>query len=49
MKAHEMNSKLIQVTRKNYRKANIEIVERLLEQLGIEISAEAKDIGLRAE
>jgi hypothetical protein len=31
MKAMEMETKLIQVTRKNFRKANAEIVERLLE------------------
>lgn len=49
MRAREMESKLIQVTRKNYLKANIEIVERLLEQLGIPLSKEAIAQGLKAE
>lgn len=49
MKAKEMDSKLIQVNRKNYRKANQEIVERILESLGTEISPEAKNEGLKAE
>lgn len=31
MKAKEMDAKLIQVTRKNYRKANEEIVEHIIE------------------
>jgi hypothetical protein len=38
MKAKEMDAKLIQVTRKNYRKANTEIVERLLEHLDVTLS-----------
>ena len=38
MKAKEMDAKLIQVTRKNYRKANKEIVERLLEHLDVTLS-----------
>lgn len=49
MKAKEMNVKLLQVTRKNYRKANYEIVEKLLEQLGISIPPEAKKEGMLAE
>lgn len=49
MKAREMEAKLIQVTRINFRKANYEIVERLLDSLGIPITQEAKAIGLQAE
>lgn len=37
IKAKEMDSKLIQVTRKNYRKANQEIVEHMIDSLGITI------------
>lgn len=49
MKAKEMDAKLIQVTRKNYRKANAEIVEHLLECLGIQIEPASKTHGLKAE
>ena len=49
MKAKEMDAKLIQVTRKNYRKANKEIVERLLELLDVTVSKEVKEKGLQAE
>lgn len=49
MKAKEMNAKLIPVTRKNYRKANYEIVEHILENIGVPISADAKTKGLKAE
>ena len=50
MKAKEEDSKLIQVVRKNYRKANYEIVEHIIENLhGVKVTKEAKDKGLLAE
>lgn len=49
VRAKEMESKLIQVTRKNYRKANAEIVERILDLLQVPISQEAKELGMKAE
>lgn len=50
MKAKEQESKLVQVVRKNYRKANDEIVEHLLENLeGVKITPEAKERGMKAE
>lgn len=49
MKAKEMDAKLIQVTRKNYRKANKEIVERLLEHLDVTLSQDVIEKGLLAE
>jgi hypothetical protein len=50
MKAKEQNSKLTQVIRKNYRKANFEIVGHLLENLkDVEIPVEAKEKGMLAE
>lgn len=49
MKAKEQNAKLIQVMRKNYRKANYEIVEHLIENLGIGVPKEAMEKGLKAE
>ena len=49
IKAKEMDSKLIQVTRKNYRKANQEIVDHIVERLGIPITPEGKAEGIKAE
>jgi len=49
IKAKEMDSKLIQVTRKNYRKANQEIVDHIFERLGIPITPEGKAEGIKAE
>jgi hypothetical protein len=49
IKAKEMDSKLIQVTRKNYRKANQEIVDHIIERLGIPITPEGKAEGIKAE
>ena len=49
MKAKEQDAKLIQVMRKNYRKANREIVEHLIDNLGVPIPKEAKEKGLNAE
>lgn len=50
MKAKEQESKLVQVVRKNYRKANYEIVEHILENLeGVKVTQEAKEKGLKAE
>lgn len=49
MKAKQMGSKLIQVTRKNFRKANQEIVHHLINLIGVPISSEAKAIGKKAE
>ena len=44
-----MDAKLIQVTRKNYRKANKEIVDHMIDLLGIPVTPEAKAKGLDSE
>lgn len=49
MKAREMESKLIQVHKSNFRKGNIEIVEKILENIGVDIPQDAKEIGLKCE
>lgn len=49
MRAKEMDAKLIQVTRKNYRKANKEIVDHMIDLLGIPITPEARAKGLDSE